>query len=417
MQFERTCSEAQSTAIERMSPITPALLAQYAASSAVATRADIDEMNTSEHASARRLTACFAQRNEPVRLTAITLLQSTRLVSANSLSSATPADVTSAATGPSSAATRSKPSATLASSETSQTSARSAGTSCTDSERSSAATRPPSSRKSSVVARPIPDAAPLTTQTLPPSLTGHRSASAFGGEQRADRLEVGVVELEFRGGAVLLDVRGRGATRDRGHDRRAAEEPGEGQLGGGRAPRLGEAGEVFVACEPAGGDRRPGDEGDPPLRAQVDEGIVLPAHEAVRELDADQLDGLAGLGGLLDGHVREPDVTDEPLLLELAQRPELLVQRNLQVEPVDLEDVELLDAQMPEAEVNLLADVLAATDGHPVCRARPGLSGLRRDHEVVGIGMEGLLQQLFAPEGPVRVGCVDEVDAEVDGAA
>src|SRR5262249_31425845 len=161
----------------------------------------------------------------------------------------------------------------------------------------------------SVAARPMPEAAPVTTQTLPPSLTCRSPASARGVEQSADRVEVGVVELELRRGAVLLDVRRGGAARDRRHDGGTAEQPGQGELRRSRASRLGDAGEILVAREPACGDRRPRDERDPPFRTQVDEGIVLPAHEAVGKLYAHELEALAGLGRLLDRDVGEPDVT------------------------------------------------------------------------------------------------------------
>jgi len=43
-------------------------------------------------------------------------------------------------------------------------------------------------------------------------------------------------------------------------------------------------------------------------------------------------------------------------------------------------------------------------------------AGLGRDHEFLGVRMQRLVDQLLGDERPVRVGCVDERDAQLDRA-
>ena len=53
-------------------------------------------------------------------------------------------------------------------------------------------------------------------------------------------------------------------------------------------------------------------------------------------------------------------------------------------------------------------------DRRPVAGALPGQAGLGRDHQVVGVRMERLLDQLLGDLRAVGVGGVEEVDAELD---
>ena len=102
---------------------------------------------------------------------------------------------------------------------------------------------------------------------------------------------------------------------------------------------------------------------------------------------------------------------------EIGEEPELLVGRHLGVDAVQLEQVDALDAESPQAELALLAEVLRPTDGEPLPGSLTGESRLGGDDEVLGVGVERLEDQAFAHFGAIGVSRVDEVDAHVDGTA
>src|SRR2546430_2394486 len=58
-----------------------------------------------------------------------------------------------------------------------------------------------------------------------------------------------------------------------------------------------------------------------------------------------------------------------------------------------------------------------AAVGVPACGARTGQSSLGRDHQVVRIRVEGLGDQPFADLRTIGVGCIDQVDTELEGPA
>ena len=84
---------------------------------------------------------------------------------------------------------------------------------------------------------------------------------------------------------------------------------------------------------------------------------------------------------------------------------------------MELVEVDPLQAQPPQASLAGLAQVLGAAVALPPPGPGPRQAPLGRDHEAAGVGVERLGDQLLAHLGPVGVGGVDEVDAELDGAA
>ena len=116
------------------------------------------------------------------------------------------------------------------------------------------------------------------------------------------------------------------------------------------------------------------------------------------------------------------DTSESPTAVDLAlgeqvgQEPELRVAVDLGVDPVELEQVERLDAEATQRELALLAQVLGAPAGVPAPRAGPQEARLGRDLDVP-VGEEGLSDQLLGDRRAVGVRGVDEVDAELDGAA
>jgi hypothetical protein len=84
---------------------------------------------------------------------------------------------------------------------------------------------------------------------------------------------------------------------------------------------------------------------------------------------------------------------------------------------VELVQVDPFEAKALEAGMARGSEVLGPPVGRPdrVGVAAADHAALRRDHEAVGVGVERLRDQQLAQLGPVGVGGVDQVDAELDG--
>ena len=100
---------------------------------------------------------------------------------------------------------------------------------------------------------------------------------------------------------------------------------------------------------------------------------------------------------------------------QVGEEPELFVGRHLGVDPVQLEQVDALEAEPAEAELALLAQVLGPTDRRPHAGPLTGEPGLGGDHQVLGVGVERFEDEPLTDLGTVGVGGVDEVDTHVDG--
>ena len=103
------------------------------------------------------------------------------------------------------------------------------------------------------------------------------------------------------------------------------------------------------------------------------------------------------------------------LLLQLGEGAHLVLQRDLGVDPVQLDQVDPVDPEVAEAELDLLLEVRRAADRRPLAGAGAGEARLGGDHQVVGVGVQRLGDQLLADDRAVGVGGVDEVDAALDG--
>jgi len=209
----------------------------------------------------------------------------------------------------------------------------------------------------------------------------------------------------------------RGA-RDRQQHRRPGQQPGQRHLTGARPGRLG-----HVVHRPArlgqvtGRDREPRDEADALLLGVGQHVLGLPVGQVVEVLHGGDLGDLGGLLQLRDAHLGQPDRTDLALVLQLRQLADLVGQRHLGVDPVQLQQVEPLHLQPPQRQLGLLAQVGRPANRNPLLRTRPGQAGLGGDEQVVGVGVQGLGDDLLAGAGTVGVGGVDEVHPELDGPA
>ncbi len=115
------------------------------------------------------------------------------------------------------------------------------------------------------------------------------------------------------------------------------------------------------------------------------------------------------------GDIRNPDVPDLPLVLELYESSDRLGEGDLRVGAVELVERNLLELQPAQAPFAGLTEMLGSPVGIPRSRAGPDETTLRCDHEILGIGVQSLCDQFFADVGAIRVSGIDEVHLEVDG--
>jgi hypothetical protein len=167
-QLTRMPSRLSSSAADRASMRMPALLAQYAAACGTALTPDAEPSRTMLPVPRGRMAIApyLTLRNAASRLTAMTLRQSFRLVSAIERESDRPAHATSASRGPVRSIRLCQLSGLVTSRCTCVSGPAEADTS-SEKEMSAAKTSAPSSRSFAATAFPIPDAAPVTSARAP----------------------------------------------------------------------------------------------------------------------------------------------------------------------------------------------------------------------------------------------------------
>ena len=84
---------------------------------------------------------------------------------------------------------------------------------------------------------------------------------------------------------------------------------------------------------------------------------------------------------------------------------------------MELVEIDALELQTAQAAFALLAQVFGAAIGVPHVGTRTHQAALGGDDEIVRVGVEGFGDEVLADLGPVGVGRVDEVDAQLHGAA
>src|SRR5213079_1449625 len=86
------------------------------------------------------------------------------------------------------------------------------------------------------------------------------------------------------------------------------------------------------------------------------------------------------------------------------------------ISSMKLIDIDSVHPEAPETSFNRFAQVLRTAVVCPLVRARAVPPALGCDHEVLRIRMQRLCNQVFAYVRPVRIRCVDEVDAQLHSA-
>lgn len=110
-------------------------------------------------------------------------------------------------------------------------------------------------------------------------------------------------------------------------------------------------------------------------------------------------------------------MADLALPLQQEQLTDLVGQRDLGVDPVQLIEVDPLHTQVAQAQFGLLPQVLGTAERAPVTRARTGQPALGGDHQVLGVRMQRLADELLADERAVGIRGVDEVHTQLGGPA
>src|SRR5208282_5742033 len=225
-------------------------------------------------------------------------------------------------------------------------------------------------------------------------------------------------DFQRGGGYVFFQVGDAGSSGDGQNHRRAPKQPGERELRG-RDLQLGRSVLEGAGCagEFSGGEREPGNEADVGALAVFEHVFGAAVGEAVAVLHGDHRNQFAGVVDLLDADLRKADVLDLALRLEILERGELIFGGNFGVDAVELVEVDAVETEASQAAVAGFAQVLGPAVFDPFVRAGPVESALGGDHQSRGIRVQGFRDDFFAHCRAVGIGGVDEVDAELDGAA
>ena len=104
---------------------------------------------------------------------------------------------------------------------------------------------------------------------------------------------------------------------------------------------------------------------------------------------------------------------DLALVLQLHQRADGFGVRHLRIRPVQLVERDLLELQPAQAALAGLAKVLWPPVRVPAPGTWPDLASFGCDHQIVGIRVQRIGDERLADLRAVRIGRVDEVDAEL----
>src|SRR6185369_2160128 len=120
---------------------------------------------------------------------------------------------------------------------------------------------------------------------------------------------------------------------------------------------------------------------------------------------------------LAHAHFRETDVLDLAFRLQILQRAELPLHWDLWVDPVQLIEIDPVEAQPPQAPFARRLQMVRPAVFNPLVRARPLEAPFRGDDDAFRIGIQSLRNDALADMGAVRIRRVNEIDAEFDGAS
>ena len=176
---------------------------------------------------------------------------------------------------------------------------------------------------------------------------------------------------------------------------------------------------VTAAFQPRGRaarERCPWDEGEPFAGAHPEHVLGAAIGEVVTILHRCDRHDAPGSGELLGIEVRHTDVADLALLPQARELAEGILERHLGIDVMELVQVDARELQSLEAPLASLAQVLGPSVRDPLRRARTQQTAFGRDDEAARVRREALRDQPLADLGPVGIGGIDEVDAELERA-
>src|SRR5829696_4163222 len=193
---------------------------------------------------------------------------------------------------------------------------------------------------------------------------------------------------------VLAQVLDRQRARDRQHDGRAPQEPGE---------------LVRVGAVPA--QRVVRHERDPFALAVVHDVVVAAVGDVVAVLHGRDRHDPAGLLDLVHGDLGDPHVADRAAVDVRLDRAEALLERRLRVDPVEVVEADRVRAQRAQALLDLGLQHLGPA------LAGAAVAALGRDEDVVARALERLADRALALAARVEVRGVDVAHPRGDGVA
>lgn len=119
---------------------------------------------------------------------------------------------------------------------------------------------------------------------------------------------------------------------------------------------------------------------------------------------------------LVDVDLGQADVADLALVLQGQQLADLVLEREVLVDAVQLEQVDGVHAQPAQAQLAFLPQITGVAQRDPDVRPGAQQARLGRDHQAV-VGMQRLVDDLLGEVRAVGVRGVDEIHPELDGAA
>ena len=189
----------------------------------------------------------------------------------------------------------------------------------------------------------------------------------------------------------------------------------------GVAPSRAATSERVEDCRREAAKREEGHIGDAAARQFVYQRVVVAMHEIVMVLHADDLGDAVRLFELGRGHVAQAELSDQALTLKLGQGRKLFLDRALvrlkNAANAQVDHIEDIQSEVPEIVVNGAREVRRGERGNPRRVRAAYCSDLGHDHEVIGIGMKCLANELVGDVRAIVIAGVDVVDSPRDGLA
>ena len=206
---------------------------------------------------------------------------------------------------------------------------------------------------------------------------------------------------------------------DRQQHRRAREQPGERDLAGRRVVALGDLGDDAAGLgELARREREPREEAEAVALADVEHVLADARSVRLKRFWTVTTSTIARACSSCSTETFEtPMWRILPSSCSSFSAPTESAYGHLGIGRVQLVEVDAVHAQAGAASPRTRPQVLGPAVARPLPRAGPLEPALRRDDEIVGVGVQRLGDELLGDVRAVAVGGVDEVDAELDGAA